>query len=230
MGDFERTPSIRHQFERAFKIMFTKVLFAACALFAVADAGKIFTARWEYSATCNGSATESSKILLDTCYRGTAPSFAYQKITAVGSTYTYVNYDTDQTCTNSTCPNCFTTSGAADTCLAVGDDYGNFLPMATNYLSGAIATQDCTSGTCYTNPTTAPTTAPTPSPTCVDCASSSDDGWWIAMLCILVILLMGTGIGAAIWKYNAPIEKNEDKQPEEEPQPNCFRRINMICN
>merc|ERR1712195_203455 len=139
-----------------FKIMFTKVLFAACALFAVADAGKIFTAQWEYSTTCNGSATESSKILLGTCYRGTAPSFAYQKITAVGSAH------------------------------------GNFLPMATNYLSGAIATQDCTSGTCYTNPTTAPTTAPTPSPTCVgpDCASSSDDGWWIAMLCILVILRM----------------------------------------
>ena len=202
--------------------MFTKVVFAACALFAVADAitpGRIFAGQWardEYSTTCAGNATKSAQITLDICYRGTAPSFAYEKITLSGSTYTYANYGSDSTCTTST----LTASGAADTCIMIvsGSAYGKFFPMATGYLSGALATQDCTSGTCHTNPTTAPTTAPTPSPTCVgDHCSSSSDGWWIAMLCILVIVLMGAAIGAAIWKHSSG--KNEDKQQEAIAQP-----------
>merc|ERR1711865_558083 len=120
--------------------MFTKVLFAACALFVVAHATDIYAASWQ-TADCSGTAAESSKSTLDLCFNG---GTSYSKFSLNGSTYTFEIYAaTDTTCTTPTA----TLSGAADACIPAGSLSFKVLSGST-YLSGATATEDCTSGTC----------------------------------------------------------------------------------
>merc|ERR1711957_399869 len=124
--------------------MFTKVLFAACALFVVAHATDIYSASWE-GTDCSGTAVHSAKGTLDQCFNG---GTAYFKTSLSGSTYTINVYaSTDTTCTTPA----LTVSGAADACLLLaGSSYVKVLSGST-YLSGAAANQDCTSGTCVTD-------------------------------------------------------------------------------
>ena len=53
---------------------------------------------------------------------------------------------------------------------------------------------------------------PTTAPTDVGSSSSNNDAWWIAMLCVLVIVIMGVSIGAFIWKVASA--NNADKIQE----------------
>merc|ERR1711865_85919 len=122
--------------------MFTKVLFAACALFVVAHATDIYAANWQ-GADCSGTAASSGKFTLDQCTNG---GTAYFKFSLSGSTYTIKIYaGTDPTCAG----NSVTVSGAADACLTLfaGTVYAKVL-SGSAHLSGAAATEDCTSGTC----------------------------------------------------------------------------------
>merc|ERR1712166_1610650 len=149
----------------------TKVLFAACALFVVAHATDIYAANWE-GTDCSGTAAESSKFTLDQCTNG-GTSKPYSKFSLSGSTYTIKVYaSTDTTCTG----NSVTVSGAADACLTLnaGSIYAKVLSGST-HLSGAAATEDCTSGTCVAA-TTQPTSDATQAPTTFAPTSGSGSG------------------------------------------------------
>merc|ERR1712166_384019 len=121
--------------------MFTKVLFAACALFVVAHATDIYVATWQ-GTDCSGTAARSWKSTLDQCFNG---STAYNfKTSLSGSTYTMNAYGaTDTICWVPA----LTVSGAADACLTFAGKGLKVLSGST-YLSGAATTEDCTSWTC----------------------------------------------------------------------------------
>merc|ERR1712166_867909 len=121
--------------------MFTKVLFAACALFVVAHATDIYVATWQ-GTDCSGTAARSWKSTLDRCFNGGLPTLF--KTTLSGSTYTMNAYGVNDTL-------CWvpavTASGAADACLTFAGK-GLKVLSGSAHLSGAATTGDCTSGTC----------------------------------------------------------------------------------
>merc|ERR1711865_290569 len=128
--------------------MASKLLVIAFALLAVANAADIYSSSYD-GLTCAGTATSTSKITLDKCYNN--GDGGYEKVyhSATSGTYTFTTFGTDTTCTTST-------SGliaAIDTCVETGATASS--PTATgsgkfqsSYTSGALATYDCTSGTC----------------------------------------------------------------------------------
>merc|ERR1712159_838647 len=93
--------------------MSTKVLFAALAILAAANAVDVYTSSWGSSNSCSGNPSSSSKITLDQCYQDDG---SYKKMTLSGSTYTYGVYS------SSSCSGTASTTltGAADACIVSG--------------------------------------------------------------------------------------------------------------
>ena len=126
-----------------FTIMLNKILFAACALFVVAHATDIYVASYAGTDTTCTSTIVAQKVTLDQCTNTGSPMRS--KWSLSGSTYTWNGYGTTDTTCAAT-PS-ITISGAADTCVT-GTVGTKFFPTATDYVSGAANSADCTSGTC----------------------------------------------------------------------------------
>merc|ERR1712166_1443056 len=136
----------------SFSKMSTKLLLAAFALLAVANATDVYTSGWTYegplcSGHCAGNPSDSVKFTLAKCTYVDSLSL-YTMISSVTGGYTWQSFS-DASCSTLTGIN---DGLSVDTCTEhPGTSYTpcvQVLRAGSGYASGATNTYDCTSGTC----------------------------------------------------------------------------------
>merc|ERR1712166_89116 len=155
----------------------------------------------DYSGTLKTNYEKGFGVAVDAC---TSPCSSYKSGIAISSsasrrtaTVTFV----------------MTLSGVDDTSAYTGGCSGT----CTTTLASAISTATSTTVAVSTiADARVSTPAPTAAPTLLDTSSSSsNNAWWIAMLCVLVITIMGVAIGAFIWKAATSKNENEIQKPSQ---------------